>query len=744
MKVIVAAREAALRADLQKRIKRSGFEVRAYSDAESAWRGFCDERPALAVLGWTDGALDGLELCRRMRDDPRAAPLAIWIVTNRNSPTDRAAVIAAGADDMLVLPLADQWSEVRIAAIERQTCAARQMLDIERALSESNERFDLAVRGSNEGLWDARPLPGIHWNSPENPVWYSERMKELMGFEPDEFPNVLGSWSARLNPEDAPRVLQALNDHIDRRKPYDVEYRLRMKDGKDRWFSAKGQAIWGPNGEFLRMAGSLRDTTEARLTADALRASEEQWRGLVQHAPDIITVTSLDGTIKFINRTNAVGHTVEQLIGMCIYDFVRPDEVAEIRTIFNEVIATGEPCRLEREITNRDGSITWYSSRIGPIVGQHGVEALVIISTDVTDRKLAEESRLKFFALVENSGDFIGMLNPAGDIEYLNPAGCALVGLKDLTDAKGVSLVDLYTDACRRQFLDAAIPAVLSEGQWAGELQFVHRETGRVIDVQQKIFQMPGPRPGSPICLATITRDTTERTRYEHDLRREQELLRRLLDLQERERQLVAYEIHDGMVQEMTAALMHLDAFHHHAGYQGSDDDFDRGRRLLRMAVDEARRLISGLRPPVLDELGIVAAIEYLINEARPEIPDIEFEHATTFERLAPPLESAVFRIVQEALSNVRKHSRSRTARIELTEQDQRLKVEVRDWGRGFDPDKVSGERFGLQGIRQRARLLGSTAEIDSRPGGGTVIRVELPLIRDHGGEKSHAVAPPN
>ena len=101
-------------------------------------------------------------------------------------------------------------------------------------------------------------------------------------------------------------------------------------------------------------------------------------------------------------------------------------------------------------------------------------------------------------------------------------------------------------------------------GRWAGEMQFVHRDADHVIDVHQKIFAMPHPQSGRPMCLATITRDITERTRHEHELRRKQELLRRLLDLQERERQLFAYEIHDGLVQEMTAAAhAYLDAYHH-------------------------------------------------------------------------------------------------------------------------------------------------------------------------------------
>ena len=322
------------------------------------------------------------------------------------------------------------------------------------------------------------------------------------------------------------------------------------------------------------------------------------------------------------------------------------------------------------------------------------------------------------------------MLSAEGDLLYLNPAGRRMVGVDAATEAPALRLADFFSEACRPQFAQSALPAVLSTGRWSGQMQFRQRRTGCLIDVHQKLFLVPHPQTGAALCVATITRDISDRQRADAALRREQEFLRRLLDLQERDRQLVAYEIHDGMIQEMTGALMHLEACEHAKNRPHREQEFDRGTRLLREAVNEARRLISGLRPPVLDEMGVVAAVEYLINEARADVAEIEFVHRTTFERLVPPLESAIFRIVQEALNNIRKHSGSRRARVELHENGSTLRLIVRDWGRGFDPAQVSGDRFGLQGIRQRARLLGSTAVIDSTPGKGTVIAVDSPLLR--------------
>ncbi len=227
-------------------------------------------------------------------------------------------------------------------------------------------------------------------------------------------------------------------------------------------------------------------------------------------------------------------------------------------------------------------------------------------------------------------------------------------------------------------------------------------------------------------------RDSESRHRLAAEtLRKERALLQQLVDVHERERQLVAYEIHDGLVQHLAASLMHLEVFNE--SKDGPSDlmwyELARGLKLLRSAVSEGRRLISGLRPPILDEYGIVAAIEYLIHEHREALLEVDFNHETRFARLPPPLENAVFRVVQEALANVRRHSGCQRARVQLLQLADHLRVEVIDWGIGFHPEQVAQDRFGVQGIRERARLLGGHATIDSAPGRGTHVSVEFPLL---------------
>ncbi len=135
-------------------------------------------------------------------------------------------------------------------------------------LRASEERFELAVSGSSDGLWD--------WNVLTNEVYYSPRFKTLMGYEDHEIDNVFESWETRLHADDRGPVLDAIRAHIEDRVPYDVEYRLRTKSGIDRWFRARGQAVWNDEGRATRMAGSITDITDRKLAEAQLRKTNQQ------------------------------------------------------------------------------------------------------------------------------------------------------------------------------------------------------------------------------------------------------------------------------------------------------------------------------------------------------------------------------------------------------------------------------------------------------------------------------------
>jgi signal transduction histidine kinase len=221
----------------------------------------------------------------------------------------------------------------------------------------------------------------------------------------------------------------------------------------------------------------------------------------------------------------------------------------------------------------------------------------------------------------------------------------------------------------------------------------------------------------------------TERTEALH---KQYRTLRHLLQSSDHERQTIAYEIHDGLAQYLAGAIMQFQTFDHLKDKKPklAAKAYDAGTTMLQQGHADARRLIAGVRPPILDESGVVTAVGHLVNEqSRLKGPKIDYHSSVDFDRLVPILENAIYRIAQEGLANACQHSKSEKVRVSLLQQEDRVRIEIRDWGVGFDAKAVQGNHFGLEGIRQRARLLGGKCSIRSTAGKGTRITVELPVV---------------
>ena len=198
--------------------------------------------------------------------------------------------------------------------LRQELADAQQMIAI---LREQLDRFQIATMGSQEGLWEAHPLPDQPWESPETPVWYSAQFIALLGFEGHEFPPVLASWSDRLHPDDREKVFQALRDHIEHHVPYEVESRLKTKQGEYRWFKAKGQAIFDEQGTFVQGGGTIRDITDQRESEEAVKREHALLTTVVEGTRNIIFVKDHEGRYLLVNSTGAeiLGHTIEEIIG---------------------------------------------------------------------------------------------------------------------------------------------------------------------------------------------------------------------------------------------------------------------------------------------------------------------------------------------------------------------------------------------------------------------------------------------
>jgi len=286
-----------------------------------------------------------------------------------------------------------------------------------------------------------------------------------------------------------------------------------------------------------------------------------------------------------------------------------------------------------------------------------------------------------------------------------------------------------------QELLEAEPTAVPTDSKWSRSISSDHERALR--KSQEGLGRRVADRSATLAeANEQLRHEVKERQRAEELLLKEQRYLRHLLELQDRDRQMVSYEIHDGLVQQLAAAIMQFEVFSRVAEQKAKEvwKTFESGVGMLNECMKEARRLINGLRPPILDELGLAAAVEDLVSQdSSQDKPEIDFVHHLDCERLEPTLENVVFRIVQESLTNARRYSHSERVLVRLTQRDRHIRIEVQDWGIGFDPKKVGEGHFGLEGIQERARLFGGSAATTSALGKGTRIVVQLPLMKDVG-----------
>jgi signal transduction histidine kinase len=208
--------------------------------------------------------------------------------------------------------------------------------------------------------------------------------------------------------------------------------------------------------------------------------------------------------------------------------------------------------------------------------------------------------------------------------------------------------------------------------------------------------------------------------------------------LLEEERRQIAYELHDGLAQMVTSTHQHLQAFaaSHWPRSPETRRELEHVLDLARRSVTEIRRVIAGLRPTALDDFGLATALQMHVAALHADGWDIEYHQTLGTQRLRPALETVLFRIAQEALTNVRKHAQTTRVLVRLDRQEQSVRLMIQDWGRGFEPAVAlagarPGERIGLRGMRERAALLGGEWYVQSSPGSGTLVVAEMPLPSD-------------
>jgi PAS domain S-box-containing protein len=428
---------------------------------------------------------------------------------------------------------------------------------------------------------------------------------------------------------------------------------------------------------------------------------------------------------------------------------------------------------LELPALRKDGEEIFVELSLNPIdagdgaadatADANGERYVLAVLRDVTRRREAEEALKESEERMRGLADaaFEGILiTEGGNIVEANRAFFDMLGYGP-EKVIGRSALEFIAPECR----DLVRQNILSDYEEPYEIVGVTAAGARVdLEVRGRTFSYKG----QPARVTTV-RDVTERKQAEKEIRRLnqtlerkveertrqlveselrlKELVGRLVAVQEEERRRVAYEIHDGLTQVAIATHQHLQVFaeRHPPGSRVEEGELDRTLSLAQRVVREARHVIEGLRPTALDDFGLAAALRLEAEELRSEGWDVSYEEDLGDGRLAPEIETALYRIAQEAISNARKHAGTTGVRLKLERRPGGGRLEVRDEGRGFDPAAVSrnsgrGEKVGLAGMRERIALLGGELTIASKPGRGTCVAAEVPLSvvasmeRDHDG----------
>ncbi|MEP6544920.1 response regulator [Microcoleus vaginatus GB1-A2] len=297
------------------------------------------------------------------------------------------------------------------------------------ALQASEERWELALRGSNDGVWD--------WNVNTNEVFFSARWKKMLGYEDHEIPDRLDEWRKRVHPDDLGWVMQAIQDHFERKTPfYITEHRLLCKDGSYKWILDRGQALWDEAGRVVRMTGSHSDITNRKKLEQEIQAREQLLNAFFKGASLAgVGLCIHDRQFRFLQINEALaeinGHSVEAHLGKTT-DNILGELAPGVNPLLQQVLATGKPSinlEVSRGVSSQTGAKRYWLVSHFPIFkdAEHPI-AVGCILIEISERKRAEAELQQMSAALENAVAGISRLDSQGRYISVNVTYAAICG----------------------------------------------------------------------------------------------------------------------------------------------------------------------------------------------------------------------------------------------------------------------------------------------------------------------------
>jgi PAS domain S-box-containing protein len=364
------------------------------------------------------------------------------------------------------------------------------------------------------------------------------------------------------------------------------------------------------------------------------------------------------------------------------------------------------------------------------------VGAVAAIGMALVVRRAGARQAAQFRSLVQNASDLVTVVDARGTIRYQSASSEQMLGIPS-ADLLGTNLFDAVHEEDAPS-LRATLDDLLAHPSAVARVEYrVRTGDGSWRHVESALTN--SVRDPSVNGLVLNTRDMTERHEADRKLRRLQaergSLLEQTVQATELERKRVAAELHDGPVQHLTALDMRLEGLRRRlepSEDAGPVELVNAVQERLRTEVRDLRRMMSGLRPPMLDERGLPAALGEHLNDVGRETGMECSLRANLAGRLDAAHEVILYRVAQEAINNVIKHSQAKHALVVLHEAQGHVFLEVCDDGVGFDTVAASTSplngHFGLVGMRERVELAGGRWTVTTRPGHGTVVRADLPI----------------
>ena len=629
-------------------------------------------------------------------------------------------------------------SSTRLILTNRKTrLVAEHLLNTEKALRSSEQMLSTAFRSSPDAF-----SINIFPNGPYLDV--NEGFTRLTGFSREEtLGKTPGQMKLWVEMNERTKLLERLSESGEVRE---VEFRFLTKSGNMR-FGQMSVCLTEFDGHRCALV-VVRDITARKEAENILRSSEERFRGLVENLHVGIVTFGPDGNMVFANQAavQLLKFSLPEIIGKKASDLgleplfedgsVVPMHLRPVQT----VIATREPVSNALIGWRRAGSSeeVWTLIDAVPEFSSTGEILRVVVSfTNITEQRRAaralRESEERFRTLVADLHVGVMLHSPKGYIEFANEAACGLLGI-GYGSAVGKHAADLGVILSRED--GAALGR--EEDPVRSVFQTGKAVTNRLIAIRRAggegllwLFGNAVPQfdgNGQLIRVITTFADVTQMKNAERAIH---QLSTQLLRIQDEERRRLGRELHDGLAQTVLAinlnlaqARQSLSTEEHRAAQV-----LEKARSLTQQMSREIRTLSYLLHPPLLDELGLVSALrEYAHGFGERSAIETGLEAPSDFRRLPQPLELALFRIVQESLANIQRHSESPSATIRLRQEDGLITLEITDVGRGMRvPQNGASDAglprlgVGITGMHERISQLGGHLDITSGPAGTTV-----------------------